>query len=137
MSSNPLRTVAAPVFRVVLALLMLASVLPAVSMVSAAANQADANATAAINGSENGNASINAETAAQAKELGTAVGGFWKIAWSKSWPYLKGVMINFWLQIKHGFALVTAAFTQIDKSVNVNADAHVPIANVNGSFEVQ
>lgn len=135
------------VLRAVPALLLLVTLLPAVSMVrTAAAKQlavtSNTNVNTVSNGNEgaNTNAAVSAETEAKTKELGTAVGGFWKLAWEKSWPFIKGTTLKFRAKIADVWRTLTTVFKEIGGSVKVDANANLSgadLVNVNGTIEIK
>lgn len=133
-----LRAAMLSALRATVVLLLLAVLLPAISIASA---QTDASAGTQTN--VNAEASAGADEEAQAKELGTAVGSFWTLAWKNSWPFIKSMALKFWGVISKSLGFILTAFKEIGGSVQVNANASIDASltngalNVNGALELQ
>lgn len=109
----------------VLALLLLSAVAAGAATVEGTAN-ANVSANAATNGT-NANAlqevSAAAAQTAQSAELQGAVKSVWRLAWEKSWPFIKTTLGKFWnLMVQAWQSLATLRKTS-QTGTNVNANA--------------
>lgn len=96
------------------------------------------------NAGANANVQLNAndplvQAAAGAKEvaesagLKTAVGGAWKVAWDKSWPFIKSMVLKFFGLFGQAWRAIVSSF----KGPATNANANVAVnAAVNANVAV-
>lgn len=93
---------------------------------------ASAGGAAAANVSVEGAASIGeaakqAEQVAVSSGLTAAVNNVWRLAWEKTWPFIKSMALKFWGLMRQAAAVFTAP---------VPSQVEGPAANVNGGANV-